>query len=220
MLKTRSKARPSRRPVTGAPVALVAIALSLAACAGGAATPSGTPNPTAGPATPQPTPTAVPGQDGSGNPGGTDPGSGGGTGGNPGTGILPPGITFPVIQVPDQSLLGEAKYLNPTKGLVNQRNASIQLLRAAIGDDGKAYADLRWYSGVEPCNALDSVTIARDDAAKTIALTVIEGSGPGDQMCIEIAELHAVAVDLGVLASGTWTISAAGDAPAIKLDVP
>ena len=158
-----------------------------------------------GPAeTPAPTPTAVPGaSDGSGNTGGgTDPGSGGGSGGNVGTGILPPGITFPGGAVPDESFLGEAKYLTPTNNLVNQRNASIQLVRAAIADDGKAFADLRWYSGVAPCNALDSVHLVKDDAAKTIHLTVVEGSGQGDQMCIEIAELHAVAVDLGVLASG------------------
>ena len=81
-------------------------------------------------------------------------------------------------------------------------------------------ADLRWYSGVVPCNQLDRVEIERDDAAKTIHLTVIEGSGQGDVMCIEIAELHATAVDLGELASGTWTISAEGDAPAVKVDVP
>jgi hypothetical protein len=167
----------------------------------------------------------VPGQDGSGNPGGgtgggTDPGSGGGSGGNVGTGILPPGITFPVVQAPDESLLGQARYLTPTSDLINQRNVNVQLVRAAIADGGKTFADLRWYSGVEPCNALDSVQLVKDDGAKTIRLTVVEGSAQGDQMCIEIAELHAVAVDLGVLASGTWTISAEGAAPAIKLDVP
>ena len=213
MLHTRTVARSSRRPLAGA----FLVVLTLAACAGSAATPTGAPT---GPAeTPKPTPTAVPGQ-GGGTGGSTDPGSGGGSGSNVGTGILPPGLTFPDGQVPDETLLGEAKYLPPTAGLVNPRNASIQLLRAAVGDDGKAFADLRWYSGVAPCNALDSVQLQKDDAAKTIHLTVVEGSGPGDQMCIEIAELHAVAVDLGVLASGTWTISTEGDASPIKLDVP
>ena len=48
---------------------------------------------------------------------------------------------------------------------------------------------------------------------------MIEGSGPGDMACIDIAELQATAVDLGTLAAGTWTISAEGDAPAIKLEV-
>ena len=216
MLHTNPIARSARRPLGGA---LIVMALSLAACAGAAAGPSPTPLPTPGGAqTPVPTPTAVPGGPGTG--GSTDPGPGAGNGGNPGTGVLPPGITFPIAPVPDDSLLGEAKYLNPVAGLINPRNANIQLLRAAVADGGKAFADLRWYSGVEPCNALDSVKIVKDDAAKTIHLTVVEGSGPGDQMCIEIAELHAVAVDLGVLAAGTWTISTEGDAPAIKLDVP
>jgi hypothetical protein len=215
MLHTTSTARTARLPLSGA---LVVLTLTLAACSGAAA-PSATPGASPGAATPQPTPTAVAGDPGGGG-GSTDPNQGGGgTGGNPGTGVLPPGITFPVVQVPDDSLLGEAKYLSPVAGLINPRNANIQLLRAAVAD-GKAFADLRWYSGVEPCNSLDSVKIEKDDAAKTIHLTVVEGSGPGDQMCIELAELHAVAVDLGVLASGEWTISTEGDAPAIKLDVP
>lgn len=214
MLYTRSSARSARLPLSGT---LLALSLTLAACAGAAAGPS--PSPTPGSiATPQPTPTAVPGQDGGNTGGGLDPGTGGGIGGNPGTG-LPPGIAFPIAPVPDESLLGEARYLTATKNLVNLRNVNVQLVRAAIAD-GKAFADLRWYSGVEPCNSLDSVKVTVDDAAKTIHLTVVEGSAPGDQMCIQIAELHAVAVDLGVLASGTWTISAEGDAPAIKLDVP
>jgi hypothetical protein len=206
----------ARRPLAGA---LAVLTLTLAACAGSAGGPATQPTPGAT-GTPQATPTAVPGQDGGSVGGGSDPGAGGGSGGNVGTGILPPDITFPGVQVPDESLLGQARYLSPTKDLVNQRNVSVQLLRAAIVDDGRAFADLRWYSGVEPCNALDSVKLAKDDVTRTIRLTVVEGSGRGDQMCIEIAELHAVAVDLGVLAAGTWTISAEGDAPAIKLDVP
>ena len=202
---------------------LAVLTLTVAACAGASVGSTAQPTPGAT-ATPQPTPTAVPGQDGSGNPGGgtggVDPGSGGGSGGNVGSGVLPPDLTFPGVQVPDETLLGDARYLTPTKDLINQRNVNVQLVRAAIAEDGKAFADLRWYSGVEPCNALDSVKLVKDDAVKTIHLTVVEGSGPGDQMCIEIAELHAVAVDLGVLAAGTWTISAEDDAPAIKLDVP
>jgi hypothetical protein len=193
----------------------------VAACAGSA----GSTVPPAAHQTPQPTPTAVPGDPGTGSSGSgdIDPGFGGGGGGsgaNVGTGILPPGITFPVAPGPDEGLLGEAKYLNPVQGLINQHDSSIQLVRAAITSDGKAFADLRWYSGVAPCSQLDSVKLAKDDTARTIHLTVVEGSGGGDVACIDIAELHAVAVDLGVLASGTWTISAEGDAPAVPLSVP
>ncbi len=220
MLHTTPTARSARLPLSAL---LVVLTLALAACAGSAAAPSATPGSTPGSATPQPTPTAVAGDPGAGNGGNggsTDPNQGGGSGGNPGTGVLPPGITFPVVPVPDDSLTGEARYLSVTPGLVNTRHANVQLVRAAVADDGKTFADLRWWSGVEPCNALHSVTIVKDDQAKTIELVVVEGSVAGDQMCIEIAELHAVAVDLGVLAAGTWTIAAEGDAPAIKLDVP
>jgi hypothetical protein len=219
MPNTRPSEPLARRAPAGALLTLT-LTLALSACAGTAA-PSASPNPTGASSTPQPTPTAVPGApDGGTGGGGSDPGSGGGSGGNVGPGVLPPGITLPVVPDVDQSLIGEARYLTPVKDLINQRNVNVQLVRAAIADDGKAFADLRWYSGVEPCNALDSVKLVKDDAARTIHLTVVEGSAPGDQMCIEIAELHAVAVDLGVLAAGSWTISAEGDAPAIKLDVP
>jgi hypothetical protein len=202
----------ARRPLAGALLA----ALTLAACAGTAGSSAAPPA-----AIPQPTPTAVPGDPGTGvGSGDIDPSFGGGSGGNVGTGILPPGLTFPVAPGPDEGLLGQARYLEPVQGLINQHTSSIQLVRAALTSDGKAFADLRWYSGVAPCSQLDSVKLAKDDAAKTIHLTVVEGSGGGDVACIDIAELHAVAVDLGDLASGQWTISAEGDAPAVPLDVP
>ncbi|HXG26818.1 MAG TPA: hypothetical protein VNL94_08215, partial [Candidatus Binatia bacterium] len=151
--------------------------------------------------------------------GGNDTDPGGGAGGDPGTGILPPGIDLPIVPVPDETLFGDANYLTPVKNLINRHEVNVQLVRAAVGDDGHTYVDLRWWSGVAPCNQLDSVKVVRDDAAKTVDITVFEGSAPGDQMCIEIAELHATAVDLGVLDAGSWKISATGDAPTITLEV-
>lgn len=205
MLTTRANALPTRRLLAGA----LLVVLTLAAC-GGAAAPS--PTPATVTPTPQPTPTAVPGEGGAGNGNGgigTDPGTGGG------------GIVFPVPPNPgDDPNLGDATYLTPAGDLINQRPMNVQLVRAFLDDDGGVTADLRWWSGVAPCNQLDRVEIDRDDAAKTIHLTVIEGSGQGDMMCIEIAELHATVVDLGELPAGTWTISAEGDATPVKIDVP
>jgi hypothetical protein len=172
--------------------------LTIAAC-GAAAGPSPTPA-----ATPQPTPTAV-------------PGAGGGAGGNSGSGIIGGGG----IIVPDPNgdpILGQAKFVTPVAGLVDQREASIQLVRA-IADPEGVRAEVRWWSGVEPCNALDSIRVEKDETARTIRLTVIEGSAQGDMACIDIAQLKAAAVDLGQLAAGTWTITAAGDAPAFELKV-
>jgi hypothetical protein len=186
------------------------VVVTLAAC-GGAATPTSTPGVTP---TPRPTPTAVPGNPGTGV---TDPGSGGGSDPNPGGGIVIPG---PGGGANDNPLLGAATYVKPAQGLVNLRTVNVQLVRALVNADGSVTADLRWWSGVAPCSALDHVELVRDDATKTIRLKVVEGSGAGDVGCIDIAQLSATTVDLGALATGTWAISAEGDAPAIKLDVP
>jgi hypothetical protein len=176
--------------------------IALAACSA-AAGPGPTP-----PSTPESTPTAVPGA------GGIGGGAGGNTGGGAvgGGGIVDPG------GVGGDPILGKASFVTPTQGLINQHPVSVQLVRAAADSHG-ARAELRWWSGVAPCNVLDSVTIEKDEAAKTIKLTVIEGSGRGDVACIDIAQLKATVVDLGVLAAGTWTISADGDAPAISLEI-
>jgi hypothetical protein len=176
------------------PAVLLAV-LTLAACSA-AAGPSPTPV-----VTPEPTPSAVPG-----DPGGGGTGAVGGGGGivDPGPGVNP--------------ILGQATFVGPTAGLINQHPVSVQLVRAAADDQG-ATVELRWWSGVAPCNALDSVQIDKDDAARTIKLTVIEGSGRGDVACIDIAQLKATLVDLGKLTAGTWTISGEGDAPSIELEV-
>ena len=204
---------------------LAGLVLTLAACAGAPVGP--TPTPTAGPAgTARPTPTPVPGGSGGGTGGGIgiDPGtgsggSGGGTGGDPGTGI---GIPLPGGGGVDPNLdplFGQANYLTPAPDLLNPRPVNVQLIRAIQNEDGTITADLRWWSGVAPCNQLDHVAVAKDDATKTIRFTVIEGSGKGDIACIDIAQLNATTVDLGTLAAGEWKLSAEGDAPAITLGV-
>ncbi len=180
------------RAVAGA---LATIVLTVAACAG-AAGPSPTPEPT-----PRPTPTAVPG----------------GVGGAPGGVIGGPGVIGP-DPGGNNPILGQAKFVLPAVGLINQHPVSVQLVRAAADTEG-VRAEVRWWSGVEPCSALDSIQVDRDETAKTIKLTVIEGSGPGDVACIDIAQLKAAVVDLGKLAAGTWTISAQGDAPPFELTV-
>ena len=175
-------------------------AVTLAAC-GAATGPSPTPSPT-----PEPTPTAVPGPGGVGGGG-----SGGGGGAPPPGGIVDPGGGVDPI-------LGQPTFVTPTAGLIDQHPINVQLIRGS-GDSMGATAELRWWSGVAPCNALDSVEIEKDDDARTIKLTVIEGSGRGDVACIDLAQLKATVVDLGVLAAGSWTISAEGDAPAVTLQI-
>lgn len=217
--------RPNRRSLA---LLFPAIVLTLAACAGSAPAPS--PSPTAPPpATERPSPTPVPGDPGSGNTGGggsgTDPGtapgsgSGGGTGGNPGGGVIFPIPGGGAVDPNLDPLFGDANYLTPGADLVNPHPVNVQLVRALQREDGTVVADLRWWSGVAPCYQLDRVEIARDDAARTIRFTVIEGSGKGDIACIDIAQLNATVVDLGTLAAGEWKLSAEGDAPTITLNV-
>lgn len=209
---------PARR--TSFALALSALVLTLAACAGTAAAPS--PSPTGPAGTPRPTPTAVPGDPGNSGSGGggTDPGNGGGgTGGSPGTGI---GIPFPGAGDGDPNLdplFGDATYVTPGADLLNPHPVNVQLVRALQKDDGTVIVDLRWWSGVAPCNQLDHVEIVKDEAARTIRFTVIEGSGKGDIACIDIAQLSATIVDVGALAAGDWKLSAEGDAPEINLQV-
>jgi hypothetical protein len=177
------------------PALSIGLLLALAGCAG-AAVPSPTPAPT-----PRPTPTAVPG----------------GPSIDPGAGVIGgPGI---IVNDPNgDPLLGQAKFVTPASGLINQHNVNVQLIRA-LADGQGVRAEVRWWSGVEPCSVLDSIKVNRDEAARTIKLTVVEGSGPGDVACIDIAQLKAAVVNLGVLAAGTWTISAEGDAAPFKLQV-
>jgi hypothetical protein len=175
--------------------------LMLAAC-GAAAGPSAIPA-----STPEPTPTAVPGAGGAG---------GGGSSGNTGSGVGGGGIIDPGGGIDPN--LGQATRVVPAAGLVNKHPVNVQLIRAAVDEQG-ATAELRWWSGVAPCNALDSVRMDKDDAARTIRLTVIEGSAPGDMACIDLAQLKATVVDLGQLAAGAWTISAEGDAPPVGIEI-
>lgn len=212
MLTYPTLARPSRRTFSLA----LPLVLLIAAC-GSAAAPSRQPTPDP---SPNATPTAVPGT-GAEPDGGAGAGSGGNTGGgtdpgNPGIGI---DLPFPLPQDPaDDPLLGDATQVVPVPGRLDPHPVNVQLVRAAVdGDD--VWVEMRWYSGIEECYATDSVQVDRDDEARTIKLTVIEGSTGGDAMCIEIAVLKATAVNLGDLAAGTWTISATGDAPSFDLEV-
>ena len=166
--------------------------------------------------TPRPTPTPVLGDPGNGgvvvDPG---TGSGGGTGGNTGGGIVVPDPGDPSTN----PVFGQANYVTPGTDLLNPHPVSVQLVRAIENADGTITAELRWWSGVAPCNQLDHVEIERDDTARTIRFTVVEGAGKGDIACIDIAQLNATLVDLGTLAAGEWKLSAEGDAPTINLEV-
>ena len=92
------------------------------------------------------------------------------------------------------------------------------VLLAAGGRPAESRVVVRaeWWSGVEPCNALSAVKVARDGDRFT--LTVMEGSLAVGVACPEIAQAKATLVDLGQLPAGTYTVVAdPGDASPLTI---
>lgn len=130
-----------------------------------------------------PTPTAP-------APGGsvtTDPGSG--QPGNPG-GVVDPGQPQLVI---------------PKPGQLDVHPVAIEEMEVRV-EGRHAVLNARWWSGVEPCYVLDSVAWKRDGT--TITVSIREGHGPADIVCIDIATFRATVVDLGELEPGDYTVIA------------
>jgi hypothetical protein len=183
-----------RAPLVGL---IVVLAVALGACAAGAASPAPESGQSGRPTAP---PSEQPTDDGEGegtvvsppNDGGND---GGGLPGDPGQ---------PQVVVPQSGQL----MLHPV--------AIAELLARVEGRSVTLNA--RWWSGVEPCSVLDSVTIDRDGTTITIGLH--EGTSDLDAVCIAIAVEKVTVIDLGELDPGTYTIVAAsGDAAAITVEV-
>lgn len=106
-------------------------------------------------------------------------------------------------------------FVVPKPGQLDVREVPADLLEATV-DGRRVVVTVTWTSGVEPCNVLDTVIVHHDGPTYTITLR--EGRGPGDPICIAIAETHRTQVDLGELESGTYTI-ADGTAGAPPIEV-
>ena len=171
----------SRRPGSPARALTVVLALlvvaGLAAC-GSAAAPPATAEPSSSP------PSLAPGQDPNGSVG-TD---------------LPapsqdPALVDPLVRI-----------VVPKPGQLDVRAIPAQSL-SAVAAERRVTLTIDYTSGVEPCYVLDSIVVAVDADARTFAITLREGHGPQDVVCIEIAESKRTIVDLGDQAPGTYAIS-------------
>jgi hypothetical protein len=179
-------------------VALMAVLL--AACTGAAA-PSASSPPTAGPTAPS-APSA-------------DAGAGAGSGSSDGN--VGSGGAVIVAPTPVDPAAGQPAVVIPKPGQKNPHEVGATTLQASV-DGRHVLVKVIWYSGVEPCNVLDSIKVDRSDSVVTIGL--VEGSSDPNAICIEIAQLKATIVDLGDLAPGTWTIRASsGDAAPIQVTI-
>jgi hypothetical protein len=171
-------------------VLAVLVMSALAACSSSAASPAGT-SPGGAPASSAPT---------------ADPDTSVGIG-------LPAASDDPALIDP----LG--RVVTPKPGQLDVRAIPAQTLSATV-DGRRVTLTIDYTSGVEPCYILDSIVVAVGADAGTFAVTLREGHGPGDVVCIEIAESKRAIVELGELAPGTYTISdAAGGAAPITVTV-
>jgi hypothetical protein len=176
--------------------------LTLGACSVGATPPSTAPS--APPASQPPASAPAPSQ----------PDGGSGSVGDPGTGV---GVDLPTGVVPVDPGAGQPELVVPKPGQADVHPVLPEKLQASVNGN-KALVKVSWYGGVAPCSILDSVKVAR--SGTDIAISLFEGSGDTNTICIEIAVLKATIVDLGELAPGTYHIASPGSqAPPIEITI-
>jgi hypothetical protein len=117
---------------------------------------------------------------------------------------------------PVDPALGQAKLVIPRPGQLNPRPVGAASLEPAVTGH-HVLVKVTWWSGVEPCNVLDSVLVDRSGTDITIQL--VEGASDANAICIEMAEQKSTIVDLGELEPGTYTISAGGKGDAAPVTV-
>jgi len=105
--------------------------------------------------------------------------------------------------MPGQGSL-QPRTVTPKPGQLDVHPIAAERLSATV-TGRKVVVEITYASGVEPCYVLDSIVVERGDHAFTITLR--QGHGPGDAVCIQLAEIVRSFVDLGELQPGTYTIS-------------
>jgi hypothetical protein len=178
-------------------VALGLLAVLVLGACSATATPSGSAGPSDSPSAA--VPSSAPSDSGGGSYGDvglTDPSA-------PTGGVIDPTSVDP--------RLGQAKLVIPRPGQLNPRPVGAAGLEPAVTGH-HVLVKVTWWSGVEPCNVLDSVVVDRSGTDITIQL--VEGASDANAICIEIAAQKATIVDLGELDPGTYTIRAGGNGDA------
>lgn len=96
-------------------------------------------------------------------------------------------------------------------GLLNPVPSAIE--SAAVVDDGDGTKlEVRFYNGIEECYGLDRVEVEETPEQVTIGLFT-GGRPPGDQVCIDIAELVATVVTLDAPLGDREVVDASTGAP-------
>jgi hypothetical protein len=100
--------------------------------------------------------------------------------------------------------------VTPTPGLLDPRPTAIDSVSVVAGDGDKV--EVSYYNGVRDCYGLDRVEVEETDT--TVTIGVFTGSlPPGDQVCIEIAELQVTVVTLEAPLGDREVVDASTGAP-------
>ncbi len=125
-------------------------------------------------------------------------------------GIIP-GPDEPVSGIPGKPHIdpgpGGATLVTPKPGQLDIHPVGLDSIAASV-DGRHVVLTAFWWSGVEPCNTLDTIVVAQ--GAGTFTITLREGHGPGEVACIDLAQLKAAHIDLGDLEPGTYTVADGG----------
>jgi len=117
----------------------------------------------------------------------------------------PSGSGGPISSPPDAIVPGPGDALVvPKPGQLDVHPIAADSFAAQV-DGRHVVLTITYTSGVEPCSVLDTILVQRGEGS--FAITLRQGHGPGDQVCIMIARIMSTQVDLGELDPGTYTIS-------------
>jgi hypothetical protein len=128
----------------------------------------------------------------------------------------------PVASSPSDGGAGQlpglgGKLVVPKPGQLDVHSVPADSLAARV-DGSTILVTATWTSGVEPCNVLDTIVVAK--GAGTFTITLREGHGPEEIACIAIAEQHRTEFEIPDVAPGTYTITDSGGlATPIKVTV-
>jgi hypothetical protein len=117
----------------------------------------------------------------------------------------PSGSDEPISSPPDAVVPGGGDALVvPKPGQLDVHPIAADSFAAQV-DGRHVILTITYTSGVEPCSVLDTIIVERGQGS--YAITLREGHGPGEQVCIMIAKVMRTQVDLGEIDPGTYTIT-------------
>ena len=112
---------------------------------------------------------------------------------------------------------GADELVVPKPGQLEVHDVQADLLEARV-DGSTIILTVSWTSGVEPCSVLDQVVVAKGEGS--FAVTLREGHGPEEVVCIAIAMTKRTEVSIPTDGPGTYVITdATGGAAPIEVTV-